>query len=128
MSSNHACQIKDELTNDVLDDNLHGPERHVTTRYAVGSAGSPLIWRHSLKEMLNCRKQLYWVKFQICQVLRNIPGQFPYALKNEFSHLGFLGVRYRAIRREGSDNLKEESEQATRQQSDHFQIGRYNRI
>ena len=120
MSFIHACQLKDERTDDMLDDNLHGPERHVTTRYPVGGTGTPLIWRHSLKEMLDCWKQLYWVKFQICQVLRNIPGQFPYALQNEFGHLSFLGVHYRAVRWERSNNLKEKSEQATRQQSEHL--------
>ena len=114
--------MKVGLTNDVLDDNLHSPERHVTTRYAVGSAGTPLVWRHSLQEMLNCRKQLHRVKFQVCQVLRNIPGQFPDTLQNEFCYLGFLRVRERAVRRERSDNLKEEGEQGTRRQSDHFQI------
>ena len=103
------------LTNDVLDDNLHSPERHVTTRYAVGSTGAPLVRGHSLQEMLNCREQLYWVKFQICQILRNIPGQFPDALQNEFRYLGFLGVHDRAVRWERPDDLKEESKQGTRQ-------------
>ena len=43
-------------TNDMLDDNLHSPEWHVATGYAVGSTGAPLIRGHSLQEMLNCRK------------------------------------------------------------------------
>jgi hypothetical protein len=66
-------QTKVGLTNDMLDDNFHSSERHVATRYAVGSAGAPLVRRHSLQEMLNCRKQLHRVKFQICQILRDIP-------------------------------------------------------
>lgn len=98
------------LTNDVLNDNLHSPERHVTTRYAVCSTSAPLVWRHSLQEMFNCREQLYWVEFQICQVLRNISGQFPDAFQNEFCDLGFLGVSERAIRWERPDYLKEKTE------------------
>lgn len=97
----------------MLDDNLHSPERHVAARDAVGSTGAPFIWWHSLQEMLNCRKQLHRVKFQIRQILRNIPGQFPYALQNEFRYLGFLGVRDGAVRWERSDDLKEKSKQAT---------------
>lgn len=116
------------LTNDMLNDNLHSPKRHVATGYTVGGAGAPLVRGHSLQEMFNCRKQLHRVKFQICQILRNISGQFPDTLQNEFCHLGFLGVRDRAIRWERPDDLKEESEQASRQQSDHFQIIRYVRI
>ena len=98
------------LTNDVLNDNLHSPERHVTTRYAVCSTSAPLIWRHSLQEMLNRGEQLHWVKFQICQVLWNISGQFPDALQDEFCDLGFLGVGARAIRWERPDYLKEKTE------------------
>jgi hypothetical protein len=116
------------LTNDMLNDNLHSPKRHVAARYTVGSAGAPLVRGHSLQEMFNCRKQLHRVKFQICQILRNIPGQFPDTLQNEFRHLGFLGVRGRAIRWERPDDLKEESEQGSRRQSDHFQIIRRIRI
>ena len=97
------------LTNDVLNDNLHSPERHVTTRHAVCSTSAPLIWRHSLQEMLNRREQLHRVKFQICQVLRNVSGQFPDALQNELGDLGFLGVSTRAIRWERSDYLKEKT-------------------
>lgn len=98
------------LTNDVLNDNLHSPERHVTTRYAVCSTSAPLVWRDSLQEMLNRREQFDWVKFQICQVLRNVSGQFPDALQNEFCDLGFLGVCSRAVRWKRSDNLKEKTE------------------
>jgi hypothetical protein len=118
MRSKHACQ--GGLTNDMLDDNLHSPERHVTTRDAVGSTGAPFIRGHSLQKMLNCREQLHWVKFQIRQILRNIPGQFPYALQNEFCYLGFLGVREGAVRWEWSDDLKEKSEQGTRSQLELF--------
>jgi hypothetical protein len=88
MRSKHVYQ--GGLTNDVLDDNLHSPEWHVATRDAVGSTGAPFVRGHSLEEMLDCRKQLHWVKFQIRQILRNIPRQFPYALQNEFRYLGFL--------------------------------------
>ena len=111
MRFKYACQ--GGLTNDVLDDNLHSPERHVATRDAVGSTGAPFIRGHSLQEMLNGRKQLHWVKFQIRQILRNVPGQFPYALQNEFCYLGFLGVREGAVRWEWSDDLKEKSGQGT---------------
>ncbi len=104
----------------MLDDNLHSPEWHIATRDAVGGTGAPLIRGDGLQEMLNCRKQLHWIKFQIRQVLGNIPGQFPYALQNEFRYLGFLGVRERAVRREWSDDLKEKSEQGTR-----LQLGRF---
>ena len=107
----YACQ--GGLTNDMLDDNLHSPERHVATRDTVGSTSAPFIRGHSLQEMLNGRKQLHWVKFQICQILRNVPGQFPYALQNEFCYLGFLGVREGAVRWERSDDLKEKSKQGT---------------
>jgi len=62
------------LTNNMLDDDLHSPEWHVAARYAVGSSSAPLIWWHCLQEMLNGRKQLHWVKFQICQILRDIPS------------------------------------------------------
>lgn len=113
----------------MLDDNLHSPERHVATRNAVGSTGTPFIRGHSLQEMLNCGKQLHWVKLQIRQILRNIPRQFPYALQNEFRYLGFLGVREGAIRWEWSDDLKEKSEQGTRLQLDGFEscdIFKYN--
>ena len=105
----------------MLDDNFHSPERHVATRDAVGSTGAPFIRGYSLQEMLNCRKQLHWVKFQIRQILRNISGKFPYALQNEFRYLGFLGVREGAVRWEWSDDLKEKSEQATRLQLDLFE-------
>lgn len=98
------------LTNNMLDDDLHSPERHVATRYAVGSTSAPLVRRYCLQEVFNRREQFYWVKFQICEVLRNIPGQFPNALQNKFRDLGFLGISVRAVRRERSDYLKEESE------------------
>lgn len=42
----HACQSG--LTNDMLDDHLHRPERHVATRDTVGSTGAPFIRGHSL--------------------------------------------------------------------------------
>jgi hypothetical protein len=112
----------------MLDDNLQGPEWQVTTGDAVGSTGAPFIRGHSLQEMLNCRKQLHWVKFQIRQILRNIRGQFPYALQNEFRYLGFLGVRDSAVRWEWSDNLKKKSEQGARLQLELFRILRYIRI
>lgn len=111
----------------MLNNNLHSPERHIATRDAVGSTGPPFIRGHSLEEMLYCRKQFHWVEFQIRQILRNIPGQFPYALQNEFGYLGFLGVRDGSVRREWSDDLKEKCEQATRLQLD-FGILRYIRI
>jgi hypothetical protein len=63
--------------------------------------------------VLDGRKQLHWIKFQICQILRNIPGQFPYALQNELSDFGFLRVGESAIGGEWPDNLKEEGEQRT---------------
>ena len=113
----------------MLDDDLHSPERHVATRDAVGSTGAPFIWGHSLQEMLNCRKQLHWVKFQIRQILRNISGQFPYTLQNEFRYLGFLRVRMGAVRWKWSDDLKEKSEQGTGLQLDIFKfydISEYN--
>jgi hypothetical protein len=118
MRSKHACQ--GGLTNDMLDDNFHCSEGHVATRDAVGSTSAPFIRGHSLQEMLNCRKQLHWVKFQIRQILRNIPGQFPYALQNEFRYLGFRGVREGAVRWKWSDDLEEKSEQGARLQLDLF--------
>jgi hypothetical protein len=98
------------LTDNMLDDDLHSPEWHVATRYAVGSTSAPLVRRHSLQEVFNCREQFYWVKFQVCEVLRNVPGQFPNALQNKFRDLGFLGIGVCAVRWERPDYLEEESE------------------
>ena len=75
--------------------------------------------------MLNGRKQLHRVKFQIRQILRNDLGQFPYALQNEFCYLGFLGVREGAVRWEWSDDLKEKSEQGTILQLEFFKSQGY---
>jgi hypothetical protein len=65
--------------------------------------------------VLDCRKQLNWVEFQVCQVLWNIPGQFPYTLQNELGDFGFLGVGECAIGRERPNDLKEKGEQSTEQ-------------
>jgi hypothetical protein len=60
--------------------------------------------------VLDCRKQLHRVKFQICKILWNISGQFPYALQNELGDFGFLRVSECAIGREWPNDLKEKGE------------------
>lgn len=94
------------LTNYMLNDDLDGPQGHVTTWHLVCCTSTPLIWWHGLQEVLDGWEQLHRIKDMLLQVLGDIASELPYTLEHELRNLGLLRVGTCPVGREWLDNAE----------------------
>ena len=100
------------LTNNVLNDDFDRPQRHVATGDFIGGTRSPVVWRHGLQEMLDCREQLDRIEFLLREVLWDTTSQLPDTLEDKLGNLSFFPVCRRSIVSERFYYLEQQGEQS----------------
>ncbi len=109
----HSSPMVWKLTDYMLNDDLDGPQRHITAWHLIRRTSTPLVRWHGLQEVFNGWEQLHRVEDVLLEVLWNIASELPYTLEHELRDPGLLRVGTRPVGGEWLDNTEKQSKEST---------------
>lgn len=112
-NNNSAITSHVTRTNQMLNNDFDGPQRHVSTGDLIGRSCPPFVGRNRLQKMFYCRQELHRIQLLFLEILRDIPRKLPHAFQNKFSNPRVFRLGWRAGARERLDDLQEEGKQRT---------------